>query len=87
MDTIESAVIDELQHVAALRGLSLPQITRRQRLIDELGLRSLDLAHVVAALERRLRVDPFLRHVSITKIATVGDLCDAYSLALRDVAA
>ncbi len=72
---------------AAMRGLNLPQIHPRQRLIDELGFRSLDLAHVVAALERRLRVDPFLRHVSITRIATVGDLCDAYSVALRDVAA
>ncbi|MBL8826080.1 MAG: hypothetical protein JNM18_03790 [Planctomycetaceae bacterium] len=86
MESIEAAVFDELQHVAAVRGLALPALVRRQRLIDELGLRSLDLAHVVAALDRRLRVDPFLRHVPITKIATVGDLCDAYSIALRDAA-
>ena len=46
------------------------------------GLTSLDLAAVIALLERRWKVDPFLEHVSITDIRTVGELCRAYELGL-----
>lgn len=78
MKDLESAVIEELHRVAELRGLTLPPVERHHRLVDGLGLESLDLAHLIAALERRLHADPFLRLVSITSIRTVGDLCDAY---------
>lgn len=84
MQGIEVVVVEELLRVAELRGLCLPPVTRTQRLVDELGLRSLDLAHLVAALERRLRVDPFFKHVPITRVQTVGDLCDAYTQVLRE---
>ena len=83
MDTIEDAVFDELRRLADVRGLSLPTLSRAQRLVDELGLRSLDLAHLVASLARRLHIDPFLKHVPITQVRTIGDLCDAYSTAIR----
>jgi len=42
------------------------------------GLGSLDLAALVAKLERIWKVDPFLEAVAITEILTVGDLCRAY---------
>jgi len=42
------------------------------------GLTSLDLAALVARLERRWRIDPFLEATSITEVRTVGDLCRAY---------
>ncbi|HEV2097584.1 MAG TPA: hypothetical protein VGR45_01520 [Stellaceae bacterium] len=42
------------------------------------GLASLDLAALIARLERVWRVDPFLEAVAITEIRTVGDLCRAY---------
>jgi acyl carrier protein len=42
------------------------------------GLTSLDLAALVARLERRWRIDPFLEAKSITEVRTVGDLCQAY---------
>lgn len=42
------------------------------------GLTSLDLAALVAKLERVWKVDPFLEAVAITEIRTVGDLCRAY---------
>lgn len=48
---------------------------------DELvatGLTSLDLAALVAKLERRWKVDPFLEAMSITEVRTVADLCRAY---------
>ena len=42
------------------------------------GLGSLDLAALIARLERVWQVDPFLESVAITEIRTVGDLCRAY---------
>jgi acyl carrier protein len=84
MGNVQTAVVEELQQVAELRGLSLPGLSPRQHLIDDLGLKSLDLAHLVAALQRRLRVDPFIKHVPITQIRTLGDLCAAYACALAE---
>ncbi|MFL5339448.1 MAG: acyl carrier protein [Gemmataceae bacterium] len=78
MNDLDETIIAELRQVAAVRGLTLPAVERRQRLVDDLGLKSLDLAHLIAALERRLKADPFLRLVPITSVRTVGDLCDAY---------
>ena len=42
------------------------------------GLTSLDLAALVAKLERRWKIDPFLEAKAITEVRTVGDLCRAY---------
>jgi acyl carrier protein len=78
MDDVQTAVVEELRAVAELRGLELGEFSAHHYLVDELGFKSLDLAHLVAALERRLRVDPFLEHVPITQVRTVGDLCQAY---------
>jgi acyl carrier protein len=47
-------------------------------LLVDTGLASLDLAALVARLERVWRLDPFLEAVAITEIRTVGDLCRAY---------
>lgn len=80
---VEQAVIEELRRVAQLRGLSLPPAPGPYRLVDELGLRSLDLAQLVAMLGRRLGVDPFLKDVPITQVRTVADLVAAYVLGLR----
>ena len=42
------------------------------------GLTSLDLAALIARLEQKWKVDPFLEAVPITEIRTVADLCRAY---------
>lgn len=63
----------------ALAGLHLDQ-----PLVAGLGLRSLDLAEIVAVLEQRFGFDPFAESVSITSIRTVRDLCEAYRTALPE---
>lgn len=45
-------------------------------LVDELGLDSLDLAHVVVLLDQELGVDPFRKPGVV--IRTFGDLVRAY---------
>jgi acyl carrier protein len=42
------------------------------------GLTSLDLAALVALLQRRWNVDPFLEAAAITEMRTVGDFCRVY---------
>ena len=53
-------------------------IVPEDRLNADLGLTSLDLASLVAALEMKLKADPFQELVPITSIRTVGDLEAAY---------
>lgn len=47
-------------------------------LLVDTGLGSLDLAALIARLERIWKIDPFLEAMAITEIRTVGDLCRAY---------
>lgn len=75
-DSIRQGVFDEIARLLEDRGRSIA-IREEMSLNGELGLSSLDLAELVALLEQRFGVDPF-RHVAITSIRTVGDLCRAY---------
>lgn len=75
---LDAIVIATLEQVAAGRGIELPAPALTHTLTGDLGLRSLDLAHVIAILEAELGADPFARLVPITSIRTVGDLVEAY---------
>lgn len=79
---VETAVCEALRQVLDGKGLPGDNLGRDRRLITDLGLKSLDLAQLVALLEYSLRVDPFARLVSITDVRTVGDLCLAYEKCL-----
>jgi hypothetical protein len=82
MESLPDTVRAALRVVASFRGLTLPALERHHTLTHDLGLRSLDLAQLVATLEMMLGADPFVRLVPITAVRTVGDLFDAYALAL-----
>jgi acyl carrier protein len=79
MDELSSLVVAAIQRVLP----DTPRIDRRQRLVAELGLESMQLARVVARLDAQLDCEPFAELVAITDIDTVGDLIDAYDRALR----
>ncbi len=83
METHEDTIRSAIGIVASFRGLTLPPLERHHTLTYDLGLRSLDLAQIVATLEMMLGADPFAQLVPITSVRTVGDLFDAYALALR----
>jgi acyl carrier protein len=74
---IEAAVLSIVNEVAEPRENLSPE----DLLVDHLGLRSLDLARIVAVLEVELGLDPFSELVPITDVRTVGDLSGAYRLA------
>lgn len=57
----------------------LPTTFRTSDRLETIGLKSLDLARLVAELEEELGFDPFAEMIPITSIRTVGDLVEAYS--------
>jgi acyl carrier protein len=71
--TIRLAIADVLRR----RGHEVPPFDEDALLVAT-GLTSLDLAALIARLEQRWKVDPFLEAVPITEVRTVADLCRAY---------
>jgi acyl carrier protein len=78
MDDVTRTVLEMVLAAGRRKAPQLAEVRREQRLVDDLGLGSLDYAALVAALEMALDVDPFAAEASITDIRTVGDLCDVY---------
>lgn len=68
------------------QGLDNPGIEDDAKLVDTLGLKSMDIAQVVLVLEDELDADPF-QEIPITSIRTVGDLIQAYRVTLDPDAA
>jgi acyl carrier protein len=79
MEDVEQVVVDVVGGVAREKSASIESVEADQTLVDDLGLRSLDLARIIAKLELKLGVDPFAEMVAVTSIRTVGDLCAAYA--------
>jgi acyl carrier protein len=75
---ISKAVRDQVGLLLAEKDLPMREIGSEDRLNVDLGLASLDLAILVAALEMNLKADPFQELVPITSIRTIGDLEAAY---------
>jgi hypothetical protein len=82
MDHVEQVVYRVLLRIAQQRTPGVLRVENGQRLTAELGLKSLDIARVIALLELELGADPFAHLVAITDIRTVADLCEAYRKAL-----
>ncbi len=75
---ISETVQDQVGLLLDEKDLPRRDIVPEDRLNADLGLTSLDLASLVAALEMKLKADPFQELVPITSIRTVGDLEAAY---------
>ena len=84
MENIEQTVFDVIAKVAEEKGLDLKTVGLTQKLVTDIGFKSIDLARIIAIMEIKLCVDPFSKLVPITSIQTVGDLCDAYQLCFAD---
>jgi acyl carrier protein len=76
---ISKAVRHQVRLLLDEKDLPLREIGSEDRLNADLGLTSLDLAALVAALEMTLKADPFQELVPITSVRTIGDLELAYA--------
>lgn len=79
MERVNEAVFAAVRSVAADKSIPVESIQAHQKLVDDLGFASLDLARIVAMIELALDADPFTGLVPVTSIRTVGDLCAAYA--------
>jgi acyl carrier protein len=75
---ISKAVREQVALLLDEKDLPARDFGPDDRLSTDLGLTSLDLASLVAALEMKLKADPFQELVPITSIRTIGDLEAAY---------
>lgn len=81
-DEIDRTVGEVVLLVARQRRPELASAAPADRLRDDLGLDSLDLAQLVATLEQELGVDPFAAGATVGQVATVADLCALYARAV-----
>ena len=84
MEHVEHIVCEVITKVAGEKKLDLEKVIMTQKLVGEIGFKSIDLARIIAILESKLNVDPFSRLIPITRIQTVGDLCQAYQLCFSE---
>jgi acyl carrier protein len=75
---ISKAVREQVVLLLDEQSLPVRDIGSDDRLNADLGLTSLDLATLVAALETKLKADPFQDLVPITSVRTIGDLEAAF---------
>jgi acyl carrier protein len=78
---IESVVHGRIRALLAERVGEVGLLSGSEKLNATLGLSSLDLAFLVAEFEAELRIDPFVKLVSITSVRSVADLVRAYQQA------
>jgi acyl carrier protein len=79
LDELKTTIDNVLLTIVREKSPDVAEILPNQSLVEDLGLRSLDLARIIAKLEMKLGVDPFAELVSITSIRTAGDLVAAYA--------
>jgi acyl carrier protein len=75
---ISEAVRNQIGLLLDEKGVPVRNLEPDDRLNADLGLTSLDLATLVAALEMKLKADPFQELIPITSVRTIGDLEAAY---------
>lgn len=75
--TVRNTIEDLLDE----QGLDNPGVEDDAKLVDTLGLKSMDIAQIVLILEDELEADPF-QEIPITSVRTVGDLINAYQVTL-----
>ena len=75
--SIKSAVISEIQQIAADNKKTLPPLTDDLVLLDS-GLDSLAIAILVARLEETLGFDPFTESDEVAYPVTLGDFIRFY---------
>ncbi len=80
-EQVAKTVFDTISDLLEEQGLDSSGVEASAKLVDTLGLKSMDIAQVVLVLEDELDIDPF-QEIPITSVRTVGDLINAYQVTL-----
>ena len=84
-DGVAQTIMNTITSVMNDRGLDTASLDEAAKLVDTLGLKSMDIAEIVLLLEDELEIDPF-QAIPITSVRTVGDLINAYHTTLDPAA-
>lgn len=77
--TVVNGIISDIQEQQGLRKVA---IQGELEIVGDLGLKSLDIAQLIAMLEVELGVDPFSTGVPLSSVVTVKDLYETYQKCL-----
>lgn len=83
MDKYDAAVHQVLTDLMEEERSETNELNKDDRLVEDLGFSSLNMARIIAILEDQFGTDPFSKSVAITSIRTVGDLAGAYRQTLE----
>ena len=75
-EQVRQTVVRVLAEVA--RQTARPTAIEGATALAELGLRSLDLAEVIALLEMEFDYDPFVEGATLAEVRTIDDLASLY---------
>lgn len=79
MSEVLEAVKDSINEILTMNGLEEVKIKEESKIIQDLGLKSLDIAQLIAMLEAEYDIDPFTNGTAtLASVLTVGDLCKLY---------
>lgn len=79
MDGIFETVKDSINEIISMKGVDETKIDRDSKIVQDLGLKSLDIAQLIAMLESEFDKDPFSDgSATLADVLTVGDLCKIY---------
>lgn len=78
MGNVKTVVDGIIQDIQEQQGLRKVAIQDDLQIVGDLGLKSLDIAQLIAMLEVELEVDPFAAGVPLSSVITVKDLYAVY---------
>lgn len=79
LEIITEKIISLITQITEEQGIACNHIAEDKAIVDDIGLASLDIAALVAHLEKVFKVDPFTqRKAAITDIRTIKDLSQVY---------
>lgn len=78
MKKVIDAVDGIIKDIQEQQGLRKVEISDEMEIVGDLGLKSLDIAQLIAMLEVELGVDPFSAGVPLNSVVKVKDLYELY---------
>ncbi|MCX8131434.1 MAG: acyl carrier protein [Clostridia bacterium] len=82
MEQTEKIIKNVIQEILEQKPYKVTEIKDEQRLIEDLGFSSLDIAQLIAHLEIELDADPFSQGALISSVRTVKSLIEVYQACL-----
>jgi len=67
-----------VEEVLSMNGAEEVEIRFDSKIVHDLGMKSLDIAQLIALLEIQYEKDPFSEGATLANVITIADLCKLY---------